>query len=144
MRVILIKTGVRNMIYNLDNFKTKFEETITKSKNIFIIGHKNPDFDSIGSAIGIFKLCKILGKKSTIIVNEDDLSLQPGVKLLMDSVKQNIPFITVNDYKERLIKSLNKSFNDVFDETTEEDQDFLLHNVKVKKRMCKCVNELMC
>lgn len=120
------------MMNNLDVFKTKFEETISKSKNIFIIGHKNPDFDSIGSAIGIFKLCKILGKKSTIIVNEDDLSLQPGVKLLMDSVKQNIPFITVDDYKERLIKSLNKSFNDVFDETTEEDQDFLLHNVKVK------------
>ena len=120
------------MMNNLDFFKTKFEDKISKSKSIFIIGHKNPDFDSIGSAIGIFKLCKILGKKSNIIVNEDDLSLQPGVKLLMDSVGKNIPFITVEDYKERLIKSLNKTYIDVFDEATEEEQDFLLRNIKVK------------
>ena len=72
-------------------------------KKVYIIGHKNPDFDSIGSAIGVFKLCKFLGKKSTIIVDEDEFSLQSGVKLLMDSVGNCINFVNVDQYKERLI-----------------------------------------
>ncbi len=120
------------MINNLDEFKNQFEEIISSSKNIYIIGHKNPDFDSIGSAIGIFKLCKILGKKSSIIVDEDSLTLQPGVKLLMDSMKPTINFLNIEQYKEKLVKSLSKSYRSIFKDLSKEEQDRIIHNITPK------------
>ena len=120
------------MINNLDQFTISLEDIIKNSKNIYIIGHKNPDFDSIGSSIGVFKLCKFLGKKSTIIVNEDEFSLQPGVKLLMDAVDNCITFINIDQYKERLIKGLNKTERNTYDETPDIEKEKYLFDKKVK------------
>ena len=120
------------MINNLEQFTVNLEEIINNSKSIYIIGHKNPDFDSIGSSIGVFKLCKLLGKKSTIIVNEDEFSLQPGVKLLMDSVDHCANFINVNQYKNKIIKGLNKPDRKEYEETKDEEKDKYLFDKKIK------------
>lgn len=120
------------MINNLEQFSVNLEEIINNSKSIYIIGHKNPDFDSIGSSIGVFKLCKLLGKKSTIIVNEDEFSLQPGVKLLMDSVDHCANFINVNQYKNKIIKGLNKPDRKEYEETKDEEKDKYLFDKKIK------------
>ena len=120
------------MVNNLEQFTINLEEIIDNSKNIYIIGHKNPDFDSIGSAIGIFKLCKFLDKKSFIIVDEDEFSLQPGVKLLMDSVNHCANFINVEQFKERLIKSLNKNNCAIYNELNESEKDVFLQSIKAK------------
>ena len=120
------------MINNLEQFTVNLEEIINNSKSIYIIGHKNPDFDSIGSSIGVFKLCKLLGKKSTIIVNEDEFSLQPGVKLLMDSVDHCANFINVNQYKNKIIKGLNNPDRKEYEETKDEEKDKYLFDKKIK------------
>lgn len=120
------------MINNLEQFTVNLEEIINNSKSIYIIGHKNPDFDSIGSSIGVFKLCKLLGKKSTIIVDEDEFSLQPGVKLLMDSVDHCANFINVNQYKNKIIKGLNKPDRKEYEETKDEEKDKYLFDKKIK------------
>ena len=38
------------------------EELIKDSNNIMIMGHINPDIDSIGSSLGLYRLIKTLGK----------------------------------------------------------------------------------
>lgn len=44
---------------------------ISTSGNVLIMGHKNPDFDSIGSCVGIARLCMHCGIAPKIILNTD-------------------------------------------------------------------------
>ena len=43
---------------------------IEQSSRIFIMGHKNPDMDSFGAAIGIARLAKSVGKDAYILLSE--------------------------------------------------------------------------
>ncbi len=44
---------------------------ISTSDNVLIMGHKNPDFDSIGACIGVARLCMHCGVSPKIILNGD-------------------------------------------------------------------------
>ena len=57
------KVKARIMAHALENL-------IKQSKKVMIMGHKKPDIDAIGSAIGIYRLAKSLGKNA-YIVNEE-------------------------------------------------------------------------
>ena len=52
-------------------------EIIQSKDRVFVMGHKNPDADSLGSAIGIYRLAKTLGKNAHIILNEVTSAIQP-------------------------------------------------------------------
>ena len=72
---------------------------IKKSKNIFIMGHKNIDLDALGACLGIYSLCKKSRKKAYIVMQDKkiDDSIKRALKYL--SEKNNYPFIK---YKEAL------------------------------------------
>ncbi len=42
---------------------------MNQSSKVFIMGHKNPDLDSFGAALGINRMTKIVGKESYIVLN---------------------------------------------------------------------------
>ena len=46
-------------------------ELIFESSNIFIMGHKNPDMDSLGASIGLWSSIRQLGKNCNIIIEND-------------------------------------------------------------------------
>lgn len=46
-------------------------ELIFESSNIFIMGHKNPDMDSFGAAVGLWSAIRQLGKSCNIIIDND-------------------------------------------------------------------------
>ena len=52
-------------------------EIIQSKDRVFVMGHKNPDADALGSAIGIYRLAKTLGKNAHIILNEVTSAVQP-------------------------------------------------------------------
>ena len=53
------------------------EELINESKNVIIMGHTNTDIDAMGSAFGIYRFAKTMGKQEVNIVNDTyGLSLQ--------------------------------------------------------------------
>ncbi len=53
------------------------EELINESKNVIIMGHTNTDIDAMGSAFGIYRFAKTMGKEDVNIVNDTyGLSLQ--------------------------------------------------------------------
>ena len=82
-----------NSTYELKN---KLDELVNKSEIIFIVGHNDPDFDAIGSAIGLQRLCTYLGKKSYIIIDDNDIN--PGVKKIIGEVHNSYNIIN----KEKL------------------------------------------
>ena len=59
--------------------KKSLTEVIRDSSKVFIVGHNEPDFDSIGSAFGLLTLCRLHGRKAYIVVNDADMHLEPGV-----------------------------------------------------------------
>ena len=75
------------------------ETSITQASKVFIVGHNEPDFDSIGSSIGIQVLCKNLKREAYIIINDPDINLEPGVKKIIENKKNNYNIITIEDYK---------------------------------------------
>ena len=65
---------------------TALGQLIQESDKIFIMGHKFPDMDVIGSSIGILKIAKIYDKESYVILNEQ--KTDTGVKRLLNEIKQ--------------------------------------------------------
>ena len=51
------------------------ENLIKESKKVMIMGHNNPDMDSIGSCLGIYRLAKTLETNAYIVTSEDMPSL---------------------------------------------------------------------
>ena len=69
------------------------EELIKENEKVLIMGHTNPDIDALGSAIGMYRLAKSLGKETYIVANTDTLALQ--------NVKQSLD--EIEEYKENII-----------------------------------------
>ena len=57
-------------------------EIIENSERIIIMGHKLPDMDAFGSAVGIYRVAKTLGKKANIVVDEASNS----IKTMMETI----------------------------------------------------------
>ncbi len=84
----------------LKMLKQVLESYILDASNIFIVGHNDSDFDSIGSAIGLKFLCEILGKEAYIIINDSDMELAPGVKLIKEEYKDQFHIITLDEFQQ--------------------------------------------
>lgn len=69
------------------------EEIIKDSHRVYIMGHRNPDMDCFGSAVGIKVIARGLGKKAVIINEEPYLNIRP----IYDK------FIELSEYKEDII-----------------------------------------
>ncbi|CAM3808168.1 DHH family phosphoesterase [Alkalicoccus chagannorensis] len=59
---------------------------VKESEKVFVMGHKNPDMDSIGSAIGILKIAEANGKEGYVVVDPNDVN-QSVSKLLQEVEK---------------------------------------------------------
>ncbi|WP_299089817.1 DHH family phosphoesterase [uncultured Metabacillus sp.] len=63
------------------------KEIVLESDKVVIMGHKFPDMDAIGSAIGILKVAQVNEKEGFIVL--DPNALDSGVEQLLAEVKQN-------------------------------------------------------
>ena len=63
------------------------KELVTESSQVMIMGHKNPDMDAIGSAIGILKVAQINDRKGYIVINFQQMD--KSVARLMREIKKN-------------------------------------------------------
>lgn len=63
------------------------KELITESGQVIIMGHKYPDMDAIGAAIGILKVAQVNQKDGFIVL--DPQHIDTGVKRLLEEIKKN-------------------------------------------------------
>ena len=47
-------------------------ELISKSGDVFIMGHKNADMDAVGAALGVVCLCRKQGRKAYIVLDQEN------------------------------------------------------------------------
>ena len=83
-----------------NNLKHQLLESINSSSKVFIVGHNEPDFDSISSAIGIQNLCTAFDCESYIIVNDSEQELEPSVKKIIESSKNKYNIIKLSDFSK--------------------------------------------
>ncbi|MCR4807892.1 MAG: DHH family phosphoesterase [Lachnospiraceae bacterium] len=60
-------------------------EIIEGADRVIVMGHKMPDVDAFGSAIGVFRAAKSFGKKVHIVVNEVTTSIRPLYESMVGS-----------------------------------------------------------
>lgn len=98
------------------NLKETIELEVKKSSNVFIVGHNSPDFDAIGSCIGLYWIVYSLGKKAYIIVDDDPSMIESGVKRIMEEYDEEFRFIRKSDFEKLknkrsmlIVSDVNKS-----------------------------------
>ena len=63
------------------------KELVVESDKVLIMGHRNPDMDAIGAAIGILKVAQMNKREGYIVYNKNEIDT--GVQRLMEEIKQN-------------------------------------------------------
>lgn len=61
-------------------------ELINESDHVFVMGHRDPDMDSIGASIGIMKMAESDGKPAHVVIQPGDYG--PGVISLINEIQQ--------------------------------------------------------
>ena len=87
------------MILELRSFKDTLVNAIESSSKVFIVGHNNPDYDAIGSAMGLQALATALGEQAYIVYDEDE-TLDSKVKSIIENNKEQSKIIGISEYKK--------------------------------------------
>ncbi|MBJ6361664.1 DHH family phosphoesterase [Paenibacillus sp. GCM10012307] len=59
-------------------------DMIKESSNVIIMGHKMPDMDSVGAAIGVLKAAQLFEKEAYIVIE----GVNPAISRLMEMIKE--------------------------------------------------------
>ena len=81
-------------------------ELIGQSSEIFIMGHKNADLDSVGAAVGICCLCRKKGKKASIVLDMEKNASKQLLNEILQVPEYRDVFITG---QEALVRCDNHS-----------------------------------
>lgn len=68
------------------------KDIVVDSDKVIVMGHKQPDMDAIGSAIGIAKVAQMNEREAYIVVNDQEVDT--GVRRLMDEINNKPELIT--------------------------------------------------
>ena len=97
------------------------EDLIKESKDVYIMGHANPDIDALGSALGVYRIVKSLDKNAYIITSTDGLTLQNFMSDIskqeeyrnifidkytaLDEISQNSLVVVVDTHKQNMVEA---------------------------------------
>jgi len=74
------------------------QEIISNKEQVLVMGHRNPDVDSFGAAVGIYRIARTLERKAHIVLSDSTNSIKP----LLD-------IFTRDEYEEDMIISGNEA-----------------------------------
>ncbi|WP_238919009.1 DHH family phosphoesterase [Clostridium sp. YIM B02555] len=77
-------------------------ELIYESSKVYIIGHKNPDMDCFGAAVGLTSVVKQLGKNCNIVLNNDNSAIEYYLSKLQKESKYDGVFLSAEDARNDL------------------------------------------
>ena len=80
------------------------ENLIKDSSKVMIMGHTNPDIDSMGSSMGIYRLAKCMGKSAYIIDSDETNTLQSFKQSLSKEIEYEDTLISKEVAEENIDK----------------------------------------
>ncbi|MDZ5782530.1 DHH family phosphoesterase [Marinococcus luteus] len=79
---------------------------VLESDQVIVMGHKNPDMDAIGAAIGVLKIAEVNNTDAYVVVDPDEIN--PDVKKLMEEIENHeylwSQFITPSEAMDEVTK----------------------------------------
>ncbi|MGG1634354.1 hypothetical protein BK120_06015 [Paenibacillus sp. FSL A5-0031] len=69
-------------------------DLIRESHNVVIMGHKMPDMDAIGAAIGVMKAAQLFGKEAYIVLEGVNPAIQKMMELIREDEKLSKRFVS--------------------------------------------------
>lgn len=93
--------------------RNKLNKAVRKSKNIFLMAHKNLDLDALGSSIGLYMILKRRKKKCFIII--DDKIHEAGVEKILRELDGCITIIKSEEIDNCLHPNNNKNLLIILD-----------------------------
>lgn len=100
--------GLSKGVEKRDKVRTRviaetLKDHIKRADKVFIMGHRNSDLDSMGSAIGMWSvITKSLKKHAFIVVNQNQSLALPLVKSMTDRYPEKRIFISPNDSQQEI------------------------------------------
>ncbi len=107
-------------------------ELIGQCSQVFIMGHKNADFDSLGAAMGISCMCRKKGKKASIVLDLNRNSVTEFIEEIRAVAGYEDVFVSA---QEALLMCDNRSILVVVD-TNRPDQVESLHLLEAISKVC--------
>ena len=108
------------------------KELMADSSNIYVMGHKNGDLDSLGSSIGIYAIARDVGKDCQIVI--DNISV--GIKRLYQRIHEK------NNYDEMFVsgaEALEKITDKTLVVIMDTHRQSMVENVQVLEKAKKVV-----
>ena len=107
------------------------EELIRESKNVVIMGHKNPDADCLGSALGIYRIAKSVGKDAYILFNGKGIGLDGLVKRLNKDKAYDNVLLTTDEIASKISSDTLLVVTDTHKNDYVESPEFLDRSNKI-------------
>ncbi len=107
-------------------------ELIGQSSQVFVMGHKNADLDSVGAAMGICCLCRKKGKKFSIVLDENRNAASQLVSQIKEVPEYKDAFVSA---QEAMLMCDNHSILVVVD-TNRPDQVESRHLLEAISKVC--------
>jgi c-di-AMP phosphodiesterase-like protein len=76
----------------------RIKELIEESSQVIIMSHTNLDLDALGSSLGVYYLCKTLGKNACLLI--DDVNYEAGVARSLKEIKRQKMNVKVKKFTE--------------------------------------------
>ncbi|MDD3304974.1 MAG: DHH family phosphoesterase [Bacilli bacterium] len=83
----------------------KVKELIEESSQVIIMSHTNLDLDALGSSLGLYYLCKTIGKNASLLIDDDNH--ETGVARSLREIKRQKIYVKIRKYSE-IEKTIDK------------------------------------
>ena len=75
---------------NSTYIKASLDRLLEENDNVFVVPHIRPDFDAVGSTLGIALICKKNNKNCFIVIDDDYDTSEKTLRILsIDAEKRN-------------------------------------------------------
>ena len=78
------------------------KELVYESSTVYIMGHKNPDMDSLGASVGLWSAIRQLGKNCNIIIDNDTTAIDYYMTKLKKGDKYDNLFISSDEAEKNI------------------------------------------
>lgn len=133
----------------ISNLKTALEGKIIESDKVFIMPHLKPDFDAIGSSLGVSLLTEALKKDNYILIGNPMCELDDGVQAMIEQCKGRYPLIGVKQFEPlkgpndfNIICDASKPCR-VYEKSIDKDHLAIIdHHVKSPETFDSCIEHI--
>lgn len=84
----------------------KLNKIFNEYENFIIMGHIDPDLDSLGSSLGLAKILKKKNKKSYVFLNNSIKTYNLNIRQALEKINEKIDFVNQKTYKNIKGKTL--------------------------------------